>query len=79
MFVSLNENGSVLVNSKYDVCFPHDTLDNRDKYIRRMERLKKIILNKDNFIYFVYISVSSPTDGNYTLDGIEPIMNILKK
>lgn len=72
----LNENGAVLVNSKYNVCFPHDTIDDRDKYIRRMERLKKIILDKDNFIHFVYVSVSSPTDGNYTLDGIEPIKNI---
>jgi hypothetical protein len=60
------------------VCFPHDqcTPDDREKYIRRMERLKQIILNNNHFIYFVYVSVSSPTNGNYTLDGIEPIQHL---
>jgi hypothetical protein len=73
---SLNEHGSVLVNSKYNVCFPHDTLSDRDKYIRRMERLKQIILDKDIFINFVYVSVSSPNVGNYTIDGVEPIQQL---
>lgn len=68
-----NENGSALVNSKYKVCFPHDKVSERDKYIRRLERLKQIILDKGNFIYFVYVSVSSQTGGNYTLDGVKPI------
>lgn len=71
-------NGQVLLNSKYNVCFPHDhyTQDDREKYIRRMERLKHVILDNNYFISFVYVSVSSPTKGNYTLDGIEPIQQI---
>ena len=73
---TINTDGQVLVNSKYNVCFPHDTLSDRDKYIRRIERLKEIILDKGNFIYFVYVSVSSSSSGNYTLDGVEPIQNI---
>jgi hypothetical protein len=72
----LNEHGSALVNSKYNVCFPHDTLSDRDKYIRRMERFKKLLLDKDNFLYFIYVSVSSPNSGNYTIDGFEPIQNL---
>ena len=71
-----NMSGNVLVNSKYNVCFPHDTITDRDKYVRRIERLKNIILNTNNFIYFVYVSVSSPDRGNYTLDGIEPIQHL---
>jgi len=73
---SLHENGSVLVNTKYNVSFPHNEPSDREKYIRRMERLKKIILDKENFINFVYISVASPTNGNYTLDDVEPIQDI---
>jgi hypothetical protein len=72
----LNETGAVLVNSKYNVCFPHDTLPDRDKYIRRMERLKQIILDTNNFIHFVYVAVSSPTNGNYTLNGVAPIKDL---
>lgn len=72
----LNKFGSVLVNSKYNVCFPHDTITERDKYIRRMERFKQILLDKDNFLYFIYVSVSSPTIGNYTIDGVEPIQQL---
>ena len=72
----LTENGPVLVNSKYNVCFPHDTMESRDKYIRRLERLKQLIFNKDIFLYFIYISVSSPNSGNYTLDGLEPIQEV---
>lgn len=72
----LNEHGHVLVNSYYNVCFPHDTISDRDKYIRRMHRFKQILLNKETFLYFVYVSVSSPNSGNYTLNGIEPIENL---
>jgi len=72
----VNENGPILVNSKYKVCFPHDTLSDRGKYIRRIERLKQILLEADNFLYFVYVSVSSPNNGNYTLDGVEPIQQL---
>lgn len=72
----LNENGQILVNSKYNVCFPHDNISDRDKYIRRIERLKKIILDKDNFLNFIYVSISSPTSGNYTIDSVEPIQQL---
>ena len=72
----LTEDGPVLVNSKYNVCFPHDTLLDRDKYIRRIERFKELIVNNDNFLNFVYVSVSSPHSGNYTINGIEHIRNL---
>jgi len=72
----LNDNGSVLVNSKYSVCFPHHTNEARSKFIRRMKRLKDLILCPDNFIYLVYVSVSSPTSGNYILDNSEPIKHL---
>jgi len=72
----INDGGKSLINSKYNVCFPHNTISDRDKYIRRMERLKHLILNKDNFLHFVYVSVSSPTSGGYTIDGVEPIQQL---
>ena len=55
---------------------PHDSISYRDKYMRRIERFKQILLDKDNFLYFVYVSVSSPTIGNYTIDGVEPIQQL---
>jgi hypothetical protein len=73
---TFHENGSIMVNTKYNVSFPHDEPSGREKYIRRMERLKEIILDKGNFIKFVYVSVASPTKGNYTLNGVEPIQDI---
>jgi hypothetical protein len=72
----LNKNGPVLVNSKYNVCFPHDTISERDKYIRRIERFKKTLVDKENFLYFVYVSVSSTNIGNYTIDRVEPIQQL---
>ena len=56
--------------------FPHDNINEKEKYYKRLERLKKIILDENNFICLVYVSVSSLDSGNYTLDGIEPIKNI---
>lgn len=72
----LDNTGPILVNSKYNVCFPHDTLSDRDKYMRRMERLKQIILDTEIFIHFVYVSVASPTNGNYTINGFAPIKDL---
>jgi len=69
-----DSNGTSLINSKYNVCFPHDVVSDRDKYIRRMQRLKQIILDKDNFLYFVYIS--SPNKNNYMIDHIKPIQDL---
>ena len=75
----LNTNGSVLVNSKYNVCFPHDSIGDRDKYLRRIERFKRLILDESNFINFVYISVSSKNSGNYTINEAKEVcsQNIL--
>jgi hypothetical protein len=72
----MNPAGKTLVNSKYDVCFPHDVPSDREKYIRRVERLRSIILDPKNFLYFVYISPSSPSSGNFTINGKEPIQDL---
>lgn len=71
-----DENGAAFINSKYNVCFVHDKITDREKYIRRMQRLKDTILNKNNFLNFVYVSTSSPDTGNYAFDGVEPIQNL---
>jgi hypothetical protein len=68
--------GQTLVNTKYNVCFPHDTLEDRDKYVRRLERLRNTLLDENCFIYLIYVSVSSPTNGNYTLNGVETIHDL---
>lgn len=64
-------NGFALYNTKYNVIFPHDenNIDSINKYIRRFERLKDIILNSTEFLYFIYTSQSSPERGNFTIDG----------
>jgi len=41
-----------------------------------MERFKQILLDTDNYLYFIYVSVSSPNSGNYTIDGVEPIQQL---
>ena len=71
-----DETGNILLNSKYNVCFPHDEIGDREKYKRRLLRLKELILNNNIFIFFMYISPSSNTIGNYTLDGVEPIQQL---
>ncbi len=65
------DNGVALYNTEYNVMFPHDTYDDTtiDKYIRRFERLKNIILNSTEKLYFIYISQSSLENGNYTIDN----------
>ena len=65
------ENGFALYNTKYNVIFPHDenNIDNINKYIRRFERLKDIILNSTECLYFIYTSQSSLESGNFTIDG----------
>jgi hypothetical protein len=72
------ETGHALVNSKYNVCFPHDVNDPifKNKYIRRLSRLKELILSEDNFIYFVYVSESSPNFGTYTLNRVKPVKDL---
>ncbi len=65
------DDGFALFNTKYNVIFPHDefNIDNIDKYIRRFERLKDIILNSTECLYFIYTSPSSLESGNFTIDG----------
>ena len=60
-----------LFNTKYNVIFPHDenNIDSINKYIRRFERLKDIILNSTECLYFIYTSQSSLESGNFTIDG----------
>ena len=64
-------NGFAMYNTKYNVIFPHDnyTTENINKYMRRFERLKEIILNSSEELYFLYISQSSLGSGNFTIDG----------
>lgn len=54
-------NGGLLYNSKYNVIFPHDNYNTEtiNKYIRRFERLKDIIINAKEELCFLYISQSS--------------------
>ena len=70
--------GSALYNSKYDAIFPHDqnNEDNIVKYIRRFTRLKNLILNSSNHLYFIYISQSSLGSGNFTIDGREIVADV---
>jgi hypothetical protein len=69
-----NGDGNVLINSKYNVAFPHDTQEDREKYIRRFERLKQLILDESIFINFVYVSI--PRDNYFVVNEIEPIENL---
>ena len=72
------DNGSALYNTKYNVIFPHDefNIDNINKYIRRFERLKDIILNSTECLYFIYTSQPSLENGNYTIDGSNVINDV---
>lgn len=65
------DDGFALYNTKYNVIFPHDqyNIDTINKYIRRFERLKDIILNSTEHLYFIYTSQSSLESGNFTIDG----------
>lgn len=64
------DNGVSLCNTKYNVVFPHDKLndDTRAKYMRRFQRLKDVILNENEKICFIYTSQSSLKNGNYTIE-----------
>ena len=72
----IRDDGNILVNTQYNVIFPHDSLADREKYIRRITRLKQLLLDPEHFLYFIYISTSSPTNGEYRLDDIEPIQDL---
>lgn len=70
--------GSIgIYNSKWNVSFPHDFSKNHsviDKYRRRLERLKEILLDNNQMKNLLYISPSS-IDTNYCVDGNPIIQN----
>jgi len=70
------------LNSKYDAVFPHDYASDqnevKEKYIRRFQRLKDLILDKTIQLDFYYVSQSSSTGGNYTIDGREVVTNVFE-
>ncbi len=70
------DQGFALYNKKYNVIFPHDTHVSLEKYIRRFERLKNIILNTTEDICFLYTSQSSLLQGNFTIDGNSVITDV---
>lgn len=63
--------GELLYNTAHGVILPHDKLDEEhtQKYIRRFIRLRELIFNHNIELCFVYISQSSSTDGNFTING----------
>jgi hypothetical protein len=65
------EDGFALYNVQYKVIFPHDSHSKEtvEKYVRRFERLKTIILCSQEQLCFLYTSQSSLEDGNFTIDG----------
>ena len=73
-----DDNGILLYNTKYNVIFPHDEYneDTINKYIRRFERLKDLILNSTECLYFIYTSQSSLDKGNYTINGTNIIKDV---
>lgn len=54
----------------YDVIFPHDAYNNetKEKYVRRLKRLKSIILDSKENLIFIYSSQSSLQNGNFLID-----------
>lgn len=68
-----NENNFIwneyFYNKNYNVIFPHDNPsdDIFSKYIRRLERLEKIIKSDDQLV-FIWISESSKNLGSYRID-----------
>jgi hypothetical protein len=73
-----SENGFALYNSKYSVIFPHDNYNQEtiEKYIRRFDRLKDMILNSKDKLYFVYASQSSLDKGNFKIDNNDVIKDV---
>jgi hypothetical protein len=82
-YVTTEENlgGSVgIYNSKWNVSFPHDFSKDSsviEKYYRRLERLKNILLDDNQMKCFLYISPSS-IDTNYCVNGVTIIKDSTK-
>ena len=74
----ISKKGHVICNRLYNVIFPHDLYNNETikKYERRFERLKKVILNKNQNLKFIYISQSSLNSGNFTINGQKVVNNV---
>lgn len=74
----INDNGSVKCNVQYNVVFPHDKdyYDSVEKYKRRFERLKNIIIDNKTQSCFIYSSQSSLEKGHFTLNGNEVITEV---
>jgi hypothetical protein len=68
------DDATVIVNTKYNVVFPHDNISDREKYIRRFERLKKLILDESIFVYFVYVSV--PRKNYFAINEVDPTQDL---
>lgn len=65
--------GKALLNTKYNVIFPHDDVrseENVMKYARRLRRLKALIEDSNQKLTFMYISQASKQTGDFTLDGV---------
>lgn len=81
-FTVSNPNMPNKLNSRYDVVFPHDySYDQtvvKEKYTRRFQRLKDLILDKNTKLDFYYVSQSSPTKGNFTIDGRNVVVNVFQ-
>ncbi len=67
--------GGYLFNSKNNVVFPHDSPNDREKYKRRLARLRDL-LKEDLCFHFVYISQSSDTEGKYNIDGKDIVKDL---
>lgn len=81
-FIISDNDGYVLYNETYNVIFPHEIesynhndynadsklLENLNKYLRRFERLKNLILNPNEELCFIYTSQSSLKSGNFTIN-----------
>ncbi len=72
------DNGLALCNTLYNVIFPHDEISNDtiNKYVRRFERLKNLILESDDKLIFIYSSQSSLEEGNFTINKNEVITEV---
>ena len=75
-----DNNGTALYNEKYNVIFPHEYTgsfeENVNKYTRRFQRLKDLILNTKEKLCFIYISQSSQEYGNFTIDGKQVVCDV---
>lgn len=68
------------LNSKGGAIFPHDKPGEETiaKYVRRFERLKTLILDKNTHLDFYYVSQSSSSKGNFTIDGKDVVTDVFQ-